>query len=260
MPPFRRPRERTAFAERMNDYQTRPAGPTFQEYACWKVLGQPNYVSPVGELYYDCPRCGSDSFHTLPHRRGTPDRWKCWACPNTPGIGFGDETDLLKFLFSDHQGNIDPQWVAIWHQLISEWRSGHGKEMATPPTSGGGDTVSFPSRAPYARLLEKFGVSFVEHQGTLRADRCPYCGGQQFYLNLNHYHCNDCGNNGDHSTFLTDMVKLAFETTTADDYGMLADTRAIQPVTLRKWGLAYHYDLGCWLIPFRDAHRNVVSM
>src|SRR5262245_30117563 len=94
-----------------------PTG-TFLQFVCRKLLGQPVRRGQPGESYYRCPfhADSNPSFHTLPERAGTRDRWKCFGCG-----AWGDEADLLRGL--RHLG--DRRCMGGWadHEaLLAEWR------------------------------------------------------------------------------------------------------------------------------------------
>ena len=52
---------------------------TLLQFVLAKVLGEPTHSSN-GVSYWACPRCDSDSFHTLPHKPPYKDRARCYSC------------------------------------------------------------------------------------------------------------------------------------------------------------------------------------
>lgn len=72
---------------------------TFLQFLLTEYLGDPNAARTDGVSYWNCPVCGSNSFHTLPIRgEYTKERARCWSAE----CGFrGDACDMLKEFHPD---------------------------------------------------------------------------------------------------------------------------------------------------------------
>ena len=87
---------------------------TFLQFVCFELLGESiRPETQPGESYWHCPRCESDSFHTLPDRGNHDHKFKCWVC-----LFWGDEYDLLKHLYPYETFARRSARVA---QLRAEW-------------------------------------------------------------------------------------------------------------------------------------------
>jgi hypothetical protein len=114
----------------------------------------------------------------------------------------------------------------------------------------------------FSGLYRALGV-VLSLNGTPQAHgECPWCGKGGFYLNVENglWDCKKCQESGNHTTFLTRWHKGYLEQTTADNYKALKDKRGIAPQTLRRHELAYDASDNRWLIPFKNAHGNVVNV
>jgi hypothetical protein len=143
---------------------------TFLEFVCEQLLGDPTASRGDGQSQWDCPACGSSSFHTMPSNPRYKDRCKCWSC------GFrGDSYDLLQQVRPELDYGGRCAWLAQRQQEFDNGeaaralrvgaRAGAGvgngaraKATPTPYLSGDGD---------YA-LVAVIGLSQAE-RATLRA-------------------------------------------------------------------------------------------
>jgi hypothetical protein len=116
----------------------------------------------------------------------------------------------------------------------------------------------------YAKVLEALGVSFgtPNSSGEALMEECPWCGREKFYLNVGTglYHCKHCDKSGNVTTFLTWIHGEFLDRTTAEDYSRLGRKRGVAPQTLERHQLACAKELGCWLIPFKNAEGNVFNL
>jgi hypothetical protein len=116
----------------------------------------------------------------------------------------------------------------------------------------------------YTKVFGVFGVSFGHRSGgEAKADECPWCGKDKFYLNVttSQYHCKHCETSGNLTTYLTWVHAKYLEQTTTEEYAALKRKRGGIPVqTLKRHQLAYAKDLGFWLIPFKNDKGNVVNL
>jgi hypothetical protein len=85
---------------------------TFLEYIIERKLGEPSSRGGDG-TYWPCPHCGSDRFHTMPHRYGCKDRFRCWKCG-----WWGDEHD---FLIETRRGTSYAQRCRLLADLRTEY-------------------------------------------------------------------------------------------------------------------------------------------
>ncbi|MFL5909279.1 MAG: hypothetical protein ACJ768_01730 [Gaiellaceae bacterium] len=91
---------------------------TFLEYVCERLMGPPAFHgADEGDSYWCCPfhDDANPSFHTLPHKEGYKDSWKCWSsCAGR----WGDEYDLLRQFHTDEDYPRQQVRLARWRQ---EW-------------------------------------------------------------------------------------------------------------------------------------------
>jgi len=104
---------------------------TLLEYLLIHYIGEPTRIVGKGESYFDCPQCGSDSFHTLPNKPLFKHRAKCWSCDFR-----GDEADMLKEFHPDETWQDRRQRM---EQLFRDWRKAYPKAQhgkANPERNG----------------------------------------------------------------------------------------------------------------------------
>src|SRR5215471_3764302 len=93
---------------------------TFLQHVAGRLLGPPARPGGApGESYWRCPFHDdtTPSFHTLPHKEGTRDYWKCFGCNL-----YGDEYNLLRNL-RDRLGHPAARGGYGDHQtLLHLWR------------------------------------------------------------------------------------------------------------------------------------------
>lgn len=116
-------------------------------------------------------------------------------------------------------------------------------------------------------LYELFGVRFPSVNGNqnVRAEECPFCGGDRFYVNMEtgQYVChqaNNCGEKGNAYTFIRWVHATALEQTTDTHYRLLKDKRGWPLQTLKRHGFAWHDLLGCWLLPSKSSNGEVLNL
>jgi hypothetical protein len=132
--------------------------------------------------------------------------------------------------------------------------------ITNPPAAG-----SAPSKN-YARVWEALGFHFHANGDTvnLRAEECPWCGGEKCYLNheTGLYDCKSgsCGQSGNTTTFLTHVHGLYLAATTAEDRTCLGKLRGFPYQTVERHELAYMRVEDAWLIPFKSSNGNVVNL
>lgn len=81
--------------------------------------------SEPGVSYWFCPKCGHDTFHTLPHKPPLKDRAKC----HNSACGFrGDDADMIKYFqpeLTDYNDRLAVRW-----KLIQAWEKYKEAETA----------------------------------------------------------------------------------------------------------------------------------
>ena len=116
----------------------------------------------------------------------------------------------------------------------------------------------------YARVFEAFGVGLsVDGPDGAPAGACPWCGEGTFRLNTTTgwYRCERCGEGrGDVTRYLTRVHAGYLARTLPEHYRALRARRSIATQRLRAHQLAYAEDLGCWLVPFKNAKGDVVNI
>jgi hypothetical protein len=93
---------------------------TFLQFVCEQEpkLGRPAKHGAPGDSYWCCPIHNDTrpSFHTLPHKPGQKDRWRCFGCPAR-----GDEADLLAELHPEETWPARKRRLArLWEQYCRE--------------------------------------------------------------------------------------------------------------------------------------------
>jgi hypothetical protein len=136
---------------------------------------------------------------------------------------------------------------------------------ATGPAGANGKHAGNGKAPDYLKLFEALGVSFAATgPGAERlAHECPWCGGDRLHLNIGtgQYHCKKCPARGNHFTFIREMHKKFLAATTDIDYSCLQEYRGgIALQTLKRHELAFAADLGCWLLPFKNAEGEVINL
>jgi hypothetical protein len=116
----------------------------------------------------------------------------------------------------------------------------------------------------YRRLFEVFGIHFGALSGdNARAEECPFCGGDVFYLNIRTglWDCKKggCAKQGNITTFLTWIRDEMLARTTDDEYRGLKDRRGLPLQVLKRHKVGYCDRAGCWLVPFENEQGNVVN-
>jgi len=85
---------------------------------------------------------------------------------------------------------------------------------------------------------------------------CPLCGKEaHFFVNktTGQWDCKVCGEGGNIYTFLSGLLALAIEQTTAEDFEELSEDRGIEPAAFKAWQIAKNPIDGNWLLPaFND--------
>jgi hypothetical protein len=132
---------------------------------------------------------------------------------------------------------------------------------AKPAADGNGE------HHDYRRLFGLFGVMFRGggSAGNVRAEACPFCGREEFYLNVTTgaykcHHENNCGKAGNAYTFIRWVHKTALDATTDDDYRRLGAERGLPLQTLKRHDLAWHGGLCRWLVPFKSKEGEVLNL
>lgn len=119
---------------------------TFLQFVCERLLGPPiKGGGSEGEAYWLCPfhNDRSPSLHTLPHRPGTKDYWKCFGC----GL-WGDEFNLLRNL-RDIVGLPEAQGNYADHQtLLHLWRQEYDRLRLNGSTERGKAQAQAPKADP----------------------------------------------------------------------------------------------------------------
>jgi hypothetical protein len=100
----------------------------FFEFACEKILGEPQRAKS-GDLHWACPKCDLPTeFHTLPPKEGKKDRCYCNACRYNP-----DLYDLMRHfhIVRSHAGElaIEKKWEFEYKVRFSGRDSGHWQEV-----------------------------------------------------------------------------------------------------------------------------------
>lgn len=121
MPKINRPTVPDLDKAARTETRTQRPSITCLQYVCLRLLGPSlpdKYQLHYGESYFDlCPFCGSDGkFHTMPHREGQKDRFKCWVCN-----ALGDGYDLFCYVLKDRSIAKGARW-SMYQQLEVEYQ------------------------------------------------------------------------------------------------------------------------------------------
>jgi hypothetical protein len=137
---------------------------TLLEYVAERLMGPPSRRGgSYGESYWCCPFHADDSpsFHTLPHREGERDFWRCFGCGS-----YGDIRQLMRGLrqrgHPECRGSWDPDHKAKVAQWEREWCNLNASTEAQ--RSGGAGARGGLGTAPTgATVAERFpSVESVE--------------------------------------------------------------------------------------------------
>jgi len=137
-------------------------------------------------------------------------------------------------------------------------------------------TIGVENSPPVLQAFMAFGAHFPRMVGDQAvADICWSCGAENhLYVRASGavekpsgkqsvpgmWKCQHCGESGNLTTFLQHVHSVALEKTTSADYARLSKHRGIPTQTLKRWGLAFDHELGCWLLPSRGKGGNVVNL
>jgi hypothetical protein len=122
------------------------------------------------------------------------------------------------------------------------------------------------SKLKFQGTYEYFGTDFVRihgKQGT--ADQCPFCAKEKFSVNLEtgQFHCfseNTCAASGNATTFMRHSYEQARNATTDNQYRTLKASRQLSLQSSKRYGLAYYAARSEWLLPYRNAKGDVVTL
>jgi hypothetical protein len=104
---------------------------TFLEFVCETLLGPPDRDRGNGDSSWPCPKCGHESFHTLPDKPEFKHRFRCFR----EGCLFrGDEHDLLIHFFP--RENYGDRLVRL-QDLRELFLRGSGGTVAVRPVVAG---------------------------------------------------------------------------------------------------------------------------
>lgn len=91
-----------------------------------QYCGEPSRTHANGVAYWECPACGSSSFHTLPDKPQFKQRAKCW----NPACGFrGDAMDMLR------EFHPDETWAELFDRR-DQLRGQYHKQARTVTRKG----------------------------------------------------------------------------------------------------------------------------
>lgn len=146
-------------------------------------------------------------------------------------------------------------------------RRNRREALTMPPTS----TDSLPDSSgakggkaeDFRKLFGRFGLSFSPNcSANNYQSECPFCHGERFFLNAvsGQWDCKQCRAEGNRIEFLTEIHRHYLDQTSAEHYSTLGKMRGIKPQTLRNHGLAFDPMENRWLVPFRNARGNVVTI
>lgn len=116
---------------------------TFLEFICRKLIGPPTSSKCNGESYWPCPHCGSEKFHTMPHKPPHKDRFTCWVCPFR-----GDAADLMRYFYPHERY---PQHLDRLADLQHEYDCEMGRaaeSLQSAPAGGPGQAATSSSGEP----------------------------------------------------------------------------------------------------------------
>ena len=120
-------------------------------------------------------------------------------------------------------------------------------------------------RPPFLKLFEMFGGPFNVSGNQARAEECPFCHKDKFYLNTEtgQYECknaNTCGEKGNAYNFIRWHHKTCLEATTDEDYRRMKVARGFPLQTLKRHELAWDAANHCWLIPYKSEAGKVLNL
>ena len=116
----------------------------------------------------------------------------------------------------------------------------------------------------YQGLFEAFGLSLnMNGSANAQAEECPFCSGDQFYLNVETglwdcKHANKCGLSGNADTFVDKMYQSCLEDTTDANLRQLKAKRGWALQTIKRHGIAW--DGRYYLLPFKSPEGRVKNL